>query len=145
MASRLAIALVAMILPFAAINHLGAAAMTDEKPPKANTMGNVINNSGIVTQGQVGNNTIINPFTRDPDGLYQSGNKVGKVKNPTINLTNGTIDFQVISFSEYPDPNKPLEYKNHLIHCDQTPRQNPNKFVGQLSVMIVGAQCKIIK
>lgn len=36
----------------------GSAMSADDKKSPSNTMGNILNNQGIVTQGQVGNNTI---------------------------------------------------------------------------------------
>lgn len=54
--------------------------MAQDKPP--NVMGDVINNQGIVTQGQIGNNTIVQPnpatfnlgaytTTPRPDGTFE--------------------------------------------------------------------------
>jgi hypothetical protein len=116
--------------------------MQMERAMAQNTMGPINNNQGIITQGQVGNNTIVSP-PRDPNGLYQGDVRVGKVQGPTVDEARGVVSFQALSFNEYPDPNQPLEYGNLLLNCDSIPRKQPNTFVGTLSAMVVGAQCRI--
>jgi hypothetical protein len=109
-----------------------------------NTMGPIYDNRGIITQGQTGNNTINVAPPRDAAGVYQGDLRVGKVDGPTINEAASTISFQALVFNEFPDPNKPLEYGNLLLSCENIPQKEPNTFVGTLSAMIAGAQCRII-
>jgi hypothetical protein len=121
----------------------GVAMAQSEKPP-TNTMGNVINNQGIVTQGQVGNNTIVNPVHRAANGVYQGDTKVGSAPPPVIDEAAGIARFPAMSFTSYPDPSQPLEYGEFLLSSEGVPRPRPNTFVGSLSMMIAGFQAKII-
>jgi hypothetical protein len=114
-----------------------------DKPP-SNTMGNITNNQGIVTQGQIGNNTIVNPVHRDANGVYQGNTKVGSAPPPVIDEATGTAIFPAMSFTSYPDPSQPLEYGDLLLSADCAPRPRPNTFGGSFSAMIVGFQAKIV-
>ncbi|MGD0864983.1 MAG: hypothetical protein ABSA49_05450 [Rhizomicrobium sp.] len=108
-------------------------------------MGDISNNQGIVTQGQVGNNTINYGAPRVANGLYQGDIKLGSADSPTIDLTNGTIYFRGGRFTEYPDPDAPIEYQDFLIRCDESiPRRDPNRIVGQLACAIAGLRCVIV-
>ena len=112
----------------------------------SNTIGNVTSNIGIITQDQIGNNTmIIKPIVRAPDGLYQADKKVATVKNPIVDQSKGIITFQVINFTEFPNPSKPLKYKKYLIHCPDIPHKIPHTFVAKLIATDLGEQCNIIK
>ncbi len=107
---------------------------------------NITGNRGIITQGQIGNNTIINPpAPRVPDGLYQGSLQVGKVQGPALSEDKSTIKFEVMSFNAYPNPNDPIEYQNYLLECDDVPKQKPNFFSGSFSYVIAGKQCKILR
>jgi hypothetical protein len=121
----------------------GSTVAQSEKPP-TNTKGNIIANQGIVTQGQVGNNTIVNPVHRDTNGVYQGNTKVGSAPPPAIDQATGTAVFPAMNFTSYPDPSQPLEYGDLLLSSEGAPRPRPNTFVGSLSVMIAGFQAKII-
>jgi len=114
----------------------------DGKPP--NTMGDVINNQGIITQGQKGNNTIINPVRRDADGIYQGDKKIGNAPPPVIDEANSIAIFQAFHLTDYPDQTKPLEYGNLRLSAEGTPQPRPNTYVGSLSIMIAGFKAKII-
>lgn len=110
------------------------------------------NRGGIFIQGNnsgnpsVTNNTIINPVVRDARGLYQGSTRVGKVQGPvSVDDAKGVIHFQMATFTEYPDPTTPLEYKEYRIQCDQMPREDPNVLVGSLSAAVIGMTCKILK
>lgn len=58
-------------LLIACLSSLWASAAMAQNDKPSNTMGDIQNNQGIITQGQTGNNTIINPIRRDPNGIYQ--------------------------------------------------------------------------
>lgn len=109
----------------------------------SNTMGDVINNQGIVTQGQVGNNTIINTAQREPDGVYQGTIKVGRADPPQIQ--NGVAHFRAMAFSAFPDKSKPLEYGNLVLSSEDAPVRNPNIFAGTISIMIAGFSARILE
>jgi hypothetical protein len=119
-------------------------AMAQNEKPAENTMGNITNNQGIITQGQVGNNTIVNPVHRDANGVYQGNTKVGSAPPPVIDQATGTAMFPAMSFTSYPDPSQPLEYGDLLLSSEGAPRPRPNTFVGSLSVMIGGFQAKVL-
>jgi hypothetical protein len=123
---------------------LTGSVLAQSDKPTTNTMGDVVNNRGIVTQGQVGNNTIVNPLQRDADGVYQGNKKVGSAPPPVIDRATGTAMFPAMSFTSYPDPSQPLEYGDLLLSSEGAPRPRPNTFVGSLSVMIAGFQAKIL-
>jgi hypothetical protein len=116
----------------------------NDRPPPNNSMGDVINNRGIVTQGQVGNNTIVNPVHREADGVYQGDNKVGKAPPPSIDTAAGTATFRFIGFNTYPDRTQPLEYGDLILQCDNVPQQRPNVFAATVSIAVAGLQCKIV-
>ncbi len=122
----------------------GLAMAQNDTPPSNNSMGPVINNQGIVTQGQVGNNTIVNPIHRDADGIYQGNKKIGDAPAPTIDETNGIAVFRAFHLTSYPDQTKPLEYGNLLLSAAGTPQPRPNTYVGTLSIMIAGFQANIV-
>ena len=114
----------------------------DNKPP--NTMGDITNNTGIITQGQTGNNTIINPIRRDADGIYQGDRKIGDAPPPVIDEANGVAIFQAFHLTQFPDQTKPLEYGNLLLSAEGTPQPRPNTYIGTLSIMMAAFQAKII-
>src|SRR4051794_7981974 len=71
---------------------IGNASMAQE-----NKMGDVNNNSGIVTQGQVGNNYLYQGEPRDPQGLYQGGKKIGTAQGVVaVDNANGVVQFQAL-------------------------------------------------
>jgi hypothetical protein len=55
-----------------------------------------------------------------------------------------SIAFRALHFSNFVDPSLPIEYDDLLLNCTGAPIPEPNKFVGQLSVMIAGATCSIV-
>jgi hypothetical protein len=112
--------------------------------PKSTPSVSVANSPGSIIAPSGGTNTIINPIVRDADGLYQGDSKVGRVQGPHVDGANSIIDFQIISFTAYPNPDAPLEYGDFLIQCAEIPRQEPNTFVGQLFASVIGARCKIV-
>jgi hypothetical protein len=114
----------------------------DDKPP--NTIGNITNNSGIITQGQIGNNTIVNPIRRDPNGIYQGDTKIGSAPSPVIDEASGIARFQAVRFNAYANPSMPLEYGNLLLSSEGAPHENPNVFVGSISSVIAGFQARIV-
>lgn len=59
----------------------------DSKPPSGNTMGDVIGNQGIVTQGQIGDNYVL-------QFVPPSVNIVGQL--PPRNVGDGTYELQVV-------------------------------------------------
>jgi hypothetical protein len=120
--------------------HGGAFAQTVAPPPPNGSCNNYGPN-GTITGSC---NTTINPIVHDPNGLYQSDERVGKIQNPSINEAQGIANFAAANFTEYPNPNKPLEYGNLLLSCDNVPVQPPNTYVGTLSASIVGFQCRIV-
>lgn len=123
---------------------LAGTVMAQTDKPTTNTMGDVVNNRGIVTQGQAGNNTIVNPIERDADGVYQGNKKVGSAAPPVIDRATGIAMFPAMSFTRYPDPSQPLQYGDLLLSSEGAPRPRPNTFVGSPSVMIAGFQAKIL-
>jgi hypothetical protein len=122
---------------------MGNAMAQSEKPP-SNKMGDIISNQGIVTQGQVGNNTIVNPVHRDANGVYQGNTKVGSAQPPAVDAATGIATFRAMHFTAYPDPSQPLEYGDLLLSADTAPQPPPNTFVGTFSAMIAGFQARII-
>jgi hypothetical protein len=114
----------------------------NEKPP--NTIGNITNNSGIITQGQIGNNTIVNPIRRDPNGIYQGDTKIGNAREPIIDEVAGVVRFQAVSFQGFANPAAPLEFRNFLLSPEGAPVERPGVFVGSLSAMVVGFQARIV-
>jgi hypothetical protein len=120
------------------------AALSQDNKPQSNTMGPVINNQGIVTQGQIGNNTIVNPIRRDPNGVYQGDTQIGSAPPPVIDEATGIARFQAMSFRAYANPSAPLEYGNLLLSPEGAPVERPGVFVGSLSVMIAGFQARIV-
>jgi hypothetical protein len=114
----------------------------DQKP--SNTIGDIINNQGIVTQGQTGNNIIVNPVRRDANGIYQSDKKIGDAPPPAIDEANGIATFQALHFTNYPDQSKPLEYGNLYLSAEGTPQPRPNTYAGTLSIMIARFKAKIV-
>jgi hypothetical protein len=117
------------------------AAMAQSDKP-SNTMGAVTNNQGIVTQGQVGNNTIVNPIRRDANGIYQGDKKIGDAPAPSIE--NGIAFFQSFHLSNYPDLSQPIEYGNLLLSPEGLPQPRPNTYIGMLSIMIAGWKTKVV-
>jgi hypothetical protein len=114
----------------------------NDKPP--NTMGDIKNNRGIITQGQTGNNTIINPIQRDADGICQGDKKVGSAPPPVVDAKGEIASFQAVGFTAFPDPTQPLEYADLILQCDGVPQPRPNMFAATISIAIVGFRCKII-
>ena len=117
--------------------------MAQDKP--ADVMGDIINNHGIVTQGQIGNNTIVNPIRRDPDGFYQGDKKVGSAPAPVIDDASQMAVFRAAGFNAFPNPDLPLEYGNLILSSESAPRPpRPGFFAAQISIAIAGFQAKII-
>jgi hypothetical protein len=81
---------------------------------------------------------------RNGVGLYQGDVLVGNVTNPVIDDGSQTVRFFAAHFSAFPDPSKPIEFQNLLLQCADIPHQPPNTFVGQLSAVVAGEQCKIV-
>jgi hypothetical protein len=89
-----------------------------EKPPTGNSMGDILNNKGIITQGQQGNNTIINAPPRDPKGFYQNDTKIGRSDSvPKIDAASGIAVFNRIALSAVPDSDQPIEYGDLILAC----------------------------
>jgi hypothetical protein len=87
------------------------------------------------------NNTTIAP-PRESDGLYQGDLKIGKAKGPLIK---GSIaNFVALSFEEYPDLNKPIEYGKLLLTCPNLPQRRPDEVVINLHWTNVGVECQVI-
>jgi hypothetical protein len=134
-----------LVLAATLISYAGNAMAQDYKPPQSNTMGAIINNQGIVTQGQFGNNTIINPIRREPNGFYQGDTLVGRSgAAPTIDEASGIVSFPVVGFTAPPDPSKPLEFGNLLLSTENAPRPRPNSFTTTFSAAIAGFQARIV-
>ncbi|HEY2345704.1 MAG TPA: hypothetical protein VGH80_07460 [Xanthomonadaceae bacterium] len=108
------------------------------------------NRGGIYNEGSnsgtqtVSNTTNVHPTVREPDGLYQQGNKVGHVQDPFIDSGTMRVVFKVLVFTAYPKPNEPLEFRELLLQCDAIPKPEPDTVVGNLSIMNVRIACRIV-
>ena len=104
------------------------------------------NNQGIITQGQTGGTNIINPsLPRQPLGLYQAGQQIGRVENASMSADGKTvvlINPRIASGSV--DNAGNLEFRNFIISCPELAKMiNPN--AGMNSVMMVGTtNCVIV-
>jgi hypothetical protein len=85
-----------------------------------------------------------NPIRRDSNGFYQGDLKIGSAMGPSLNGQVGTIQFQGVRLSEYPDFSKPIEYGDLLLSAEGLPAPRPNGFVGTLSITMAGFQTKIL-
>jgi hypothetical protein len=118
--------------------------MTQYDKGQLNKIGDILNNQGIITQGQVGNNTIVNPFEREPDGVYQGNRKVGSAMGPTIDAASNVVEFEGLSFDAFIDPSKPLEYSDFTFECDQAPKRPPNTMASSVGVVMSVARCRFL-
>jgi len=130
-----------VVLPETA-RWLHGGAFAQVSPNGGGNCNNYGSNGTII--GSCNTTTTINPIIHDANGIYQGDERVGRIQQPSIDEARGIANFAAANFSEYPDPNKPLEYSNLILNCDNVPKQRPNTFVGTLSAMIVGFQCRII-
>ena len=90
------------------------------------------------------NNTTISP-PRERSGLYQGDLKVGSIQGTSmIDTARGIATFEALALERFPKPDKPLEYGDLLLICNDLPRNEPNKFVGIMSAMVAGARCTIV-
>jgi hypothetical protein len=113
-------------------------------PAMNNRIGDITNNQGIITQGQIGDNTIVNPIRRETNGVYQGDQKVGNGPPPVIDEVTGFAIFPMIGFTTYPDPTRPLEYGNLLLSSEDVPRPRPNTFTASVSIAIAGFKAQIL-
>ena len=113
--------------------------------PTVSGTGNAVSTGSGTAIGTYIGTQINNPVVRDANGIFQGDRTVGSVDGQvSVDVASGSIDFEALRFSAYPDLSAPLEYRNYLFHCDDAPRRKPNEFVGTLSALIVGARCKIV-
>ncbi len=117
---------------------LTAAAMAQDQKPSSSTIGDISNNQGIVTQGQIDTNTVINPIRRDPNSFYQGNEKIGSAMGPVVDAKAGIVSFQLASFTASPDHAKPLEFRDLLLSADGIRR------LQGMQMVIEGFQAKII-
>jgi hypothetical protein len=61
-----------------------------------------------------------------------------------IDTARGIATFEALALERFPEPDKPLEYGDLLLICNDLPRNEPNKFVGIMSAMVAGARCTIV-
>jgi hypothetical protein len=113
--------------------------------PEIATTGNnnvIVNNPlGSIIAPSGGVNTIINPVTRDPDGLYQADNKIGTVApNPTIDEAKKELRFHGVKLESPCDPQKPFEYGNWILECKNVPLLASR----MVNVVLASVTCAII-
>ena len=87
----------------------------------------------------------VDTATTDPNGLYQSHKKVGNVGAATFTDGDRSVMFDMVHLSDYPDPTRPLQYRNWLISCQWAQRAHPKPLVrNTVSIMIAGPQpCEV--
>jgi hypothetical protein len=61
------------------------------------------------------------PIPRDPDGLYQYGEKVAEGQGAVINQANGIIEFQMVRSAGKADPSKDFEFRDWIVNCPGIP------------------------
>jgi hypothetical protein len=112
--------------------------------PKAEAQGGEANCNNDAPNGTIigscNNMTIVSPH--ESNGLYQGDTKVGKAKGASIN--GKVANFDVLSFDEYPDLNKPLQYGKLLLSCPNLPHQRPDALVVNLHATNVGVECQVV-
>jgi hypothetical protein len=94
-----------------------AASQTNDHKPNTVISGNIVDNKGIITQNQNGNNTILIFNQRDQNGLYQNSRKIGYVSGASYNPKIGRLTARLATFTDYIEPSTPIEFQDKYLDC----------------------------
>jgi hypothetical protein len=82
---------------------------------------------------------------RDPDGIYQRGQKVGTVTEASCVPSQGIVRFGGLEGGNDFNPNEQFEYRNYLLELSETPIFGRSKFPGTgWMTTISKAVCRIV-
>jgi hypothetical protein len=102
------------------------------------------NNSGIITQGQKGNNFLFQAPPPLPNGLYQYGQLVGSVQEATTDPRTGQVIFQNLRIdSGIVNLTQNLEIQGVTVSCPSL--EQPGVQAAHISIAIFGpTTCEIV-
>jgi hypothetical protein len=83
--------------------------------------------------------------SRDPDGIYQYGNLVGKVELPFVDQSNSTVTFSKITGAVSLDIEKDFDYRDYILRMTQHGAMTNADVSGQKSRAIWNVVCSIVK
>lgn len=83
--------------------------------------------------------------SRNPDGIYQHGEEVGRAQGVIERLHQGFIDFQAISAGGRFNPHQPFEYRDYVLDFGMAPNPNERKIIAaHVHQMFAGISARVV-
>jgi hypothetical protein len=84
------------------------------------------------------------PSARDPDGIFQLGQQVGKVELPEVNESASAARFGRIVGAVNFDKSREFEYRNYILRIRTIAAETRGDFSGLRTRMLIGVECDIV-
>ena len=82
---------------------------------------------------------------RNPDGIYQHGEEVGRAQGVIERLHQGFIDFQAINAGGRFNPHQPFEYRDYVLDFGMSPNPNEQKIIAaHVHQMFAGISARVV-